>query len=150
MAFIGFAAGVALLTWANTTSCTAGNQARPEASAWLGPDVPAPVQRILFQACRNCHSERTEWPWYSHIPPTSWLIHDDVRKARAFMNLSHWSKFSQGERWAVRTAIGTAIRHGIMPPARYKWIHPEARLSGEQTSLLEAWALGQTQRSPEH
>ena len=38
-------------------------------------EVPASteVHRILRDACYDCHSHETRWPWYSHLAPFSWL-----------------------------------------------------------------------------
>jgi hypothetical protein len=35
--------------------------------------------KVLAQACGNCHSNHTEWPWYSHVAPLSWWIQSHVR-----------------------------------------------------------------------
>src|SRR5438105_15411994 len=29
---------------------------------------------IIERGCQNCHSQKTEWPWYSHVAPLSWLL----------------------------------------------------------------------------
>ena len=36
------------------------------------------VVRTLEKSCQNCHSEKTEWPWYSYVAPMSWMIEKDV------------------------------------------------------------------------
>jgi len=38
-----------------------------EADPRMNPEVAA----ILKRACGDCHSNGTEWPWYSHVAPTS-------------------------------------------------------------------------------
>ena len=45
------------------------------------------VVRTLEKSCRNCHSEKTEWPWYSYVivsvqsrepkDMNSWRLADD-------------------------------------------------------------------------
>jgi hypothetical protein len=32
-----------------------------------------PLQ-VLVRACGDCHSNHTDWPWYSHVPPVSGWI----------------------------------------------------------------------------
>ena len=66
------------------------NWARP---LFSGADVDPAVARILEKSCQNCHSERTEWPWYSYVAPMSWLIEKDVREARSHLNLSRWDEY---------------------------------------------------------
>src|SRR6202012_780902 len=62
-----------------------------------GTDVPPAVADVFGHACVNCHSEKTQWPWYSRVAPVSWLVEGDVAKARSRMNLSRWDEYA-GER----------------------------------------------------
>src|SRR5580704_2539800 len=90
--------------------------------AQVEPETLALVQR----ACQNCHSQNTEWPWYSHVAPVSWLLARDVQQARAHMNLSQWQDYSADDRLRLLSAIGSAVRNLAMPPQRYLFLHPEA------------------------
>ena len=63
------------------------------------PDVirePAwdkPQTRELFErACKDCHSNQTEWPWYSSVAPISWLVQSDVEEGRSHFNVSEWGR----------------------------------------------------------
>jgi hypothetical protein len=108
--------------------------------------VPAPVRSILDRACGDCHSEKTTWPWYASVPPVSWQVHRDVTRGRALMNLSKWSEYKEDQRRGFALAIWTATQAGVMPPAKYTWLHSEARLSDADLKTLRTWALGQTKR----
>jgi hypothetical protein len=81
---------VAMIALALTTAIVhgAGNEKVMEKSLLTGSNVPVPVRAILERACQDCHSEKTVWPWYSHIPPVDWQIHTDVEKGRAFMDFT--------------------------------------------------------------
>jgi hypothetical protein len=100
-----------------------------------------PVRTILQRACQNCHSQNTDWPWYSRIRPLSWQIHSDVEKGRTFMNLSKWSDYTESERRGFAVAIEAAIQNHSMPPPKYVWMHREARLSKDDLALVRAWAF---------
>ncbi len=106
-----------------------------------GSNVPPPVRAILERACQDCHSESTAWPWYAHIPPVSWMIHRDVAKGRAFMDLSKWNDYTEGERRGFTTAIGAAVQERLMPPPPYVWMHGKARLSSSEIAIVRAWAF---------
>ncbi|HMA79693.1 MAG TPA: heme-binding domain-containing protein, partial [Candidatus Binatia bacterium] len=54
--------------------------------------VPAEVQAILRRACYDCHSNETNWPWYSQIAPASLLLANDVKEGRREVNFSTWEK----------------------------------------------------------
>src|SRR6476620_11669074 len=40
------------------------------------------VGKILDRSCGDCHSNRTVWPWYSHVAPVSWVISKHVVEGR--------------------------------------------------------------------
>src|SRR5579883_3131417 len=53
-------------------------------------EVPANVEKILNDSCKNCHSYETRLPWYGRVAPVSWMLAGDVERARQAMNLSEW------------------------------------------------------------
>jgi len=108
-----------------------------------GFDAPTPVRAIVQRACLNCHSNETVWPWYSKIPPVSWQIHDDVDQGREFMNLSRWGEYAPEERRGLASQMANATRAHFMPPSKYLWLHPEARLSDADLNALKEWAQSQ-------
>lgn len=75
-------------------------------------------------ACFDCHSNETEWPWYSNIAPMSWRLQQHVDAGRATLNFSEWGT---GEQEAGD--IVEVTREGEMPPWDYLLTHPGARLS---------------------
>ena len=110
--------------------------------AQIDPGTLALVQR----ACQNCHSQNTEWPWYSHVAPVSWLLARDVQQARSHMNLSQWQDYSTDDRLRLLSAIGSAVRNHVMPPQRYLLLHPEARLNGEERQEIYRWTRTERRR----
>jgi hypothetical protein len=106
-----------------------------------------PETLALFQrACQNCHSQNTEWPWYSHVAPVSWLIARDVQQARSHMNLSQWQDYSTDDRLRLLSAIGSAARNRVMPPQRYLLLHPEARLTNMERQQIYTWTRNERRR----
>jgi hypothetical protein len=79
-------------------------------------------------ACMDCHSNETEWPWYSNVAPVSWLVQNDVDEGRGRLNLS------TGD--ADRDEMIETINEGSMPPWQYKPTHPDARLSDQERQDL--------------
>jgi hypothetical protein len=120
---------------------SAGNRAILHDSA-IDPQTLALFER----ACRNCHSENTEWPWYGRIPPASWILSHDVQEARSHMNLSRWRDYSLEDRVRLLTEIGAVIRNRAMPPQRYLLLHPEARLSDEERRQIYDWTRAERSR----
>jgi len=94
---------------------------------WSSPEARALVQKSCFQ----CHSNQTEWPWYSYIAPASWLIKLDVVKGRDQFNFSEWDQNPGNLIQMVRN-----IQRGSMPPLQYTLFHPEAKLNDQQKQAL--------------
>jgi len=113
--------------------------------ALVGDADPA-VESILQRSCQDCHSERTHWPWYAHIPPASSLVQHDVSVARSHMNLSHWDQYDSDEKQQLLKQIRAVVRSRMMPPGRYLLMHPDARLSDEEARRLEQWAKDERHR----
>jgi Haem-binding domain len=98
------------------------------------------VKSILRRACYDCHSNETEWPWYSHIAPISWLLAWDVREGRAELNFSTWKQYSTEEQVKKLKKSWEDIAKGEMPPWFYLWAHREAQPSAAERGLLRQWA----------
>ena len=48
------------------------------------PNWDSPRTRELaVRACFDCHSNQTQYPWYSYVAPISWLVNNDIHEARA-------------------------------------------------------------------
>ncbi|MCE5306775.1 MAG: heme-binding domain-containing protein [Acidobacteriales bacterium] len=112
----------------------------PPSQAALSFDAvanPTPqVRSILDRACKDCHSNVTVWPWYSHIAPVSWQVADDVRDARKHLNFSEWGKLSPARRLQALGDMCREVNSGDMPLWQYRLLHPAARLQqGDVTAL---------------
>ena len=55
--------------------------------------MPTDLQAIFERSCRDCHSNRTTWPWYSRFAPVSWKVADDVHQGRRHFNISEWGTY---------------------------------------------------------
>ena len=105
-------------------------------------EVPATpeVRALLRRACNDCHSNETVWPWYAKLAPVSWLVAHDVAEARDELNFSTWDVYRPGQRNRKLKEVLKTRAEGEMPPAQYVLMHPEARLTDAQISLLRTWA----------
>ena len=111
-----------------------------------GAETPPQVAQIVERSCQNCHSERTAWPWYSYLPPLSWLVENDVHQARNRMNLSHWADYTPDRQAEILSRLGSEVRNRQMPLPRYVSLHPEAKLSESEIKQLYDWAHRERQR----
>ena len=89
------------------------------------------TRELFFRVCKNCHSNETEWPWYSFVAPASWLVQRDVEEGRSHFNVSQWGREeNHGDE------AGMLVREGEMPPWFYLPFHPQERLSDEDRADL--------------
>jgi Haem-binding domain len=94
----------------------------------------APATRALtVDGCFSCHSNLTEWPWYTGVAPVSWLTQHDVEEGRSKLNFSEWQRPQDAD---LQDVID-AIRGKEMPPLQYRAVHSEARLTDAERQQLE-------------
>ena len=103
--------------------------------------APEPVSAILRQACYDCHSRETRWPWYSRVAPASWVIAHHIDEARRELDFSDWPILEFSEQDELLRNIAKEVDEGRMPLASYRLIHAEARLSDAQRAAIHAWAV---------
>ena len=100
----------------------------------------AEVVSVLRRACYDCHSNQTVWPWYSRVAPVSWVIAHDVNEGRAELNFSTWDQLSTEKQAKAMKESWKEVAEGEMPTWYYVVLHPEARLSANDQSVLQAWS----------
>ncbi len=96
------------------------------------------IQTLLVQACFDCHSYETDYPWYANVAPVSWWLQSHVRNARRSLNFSDWQNYSDEKKSHKKDECVEYIKKAWMPPASYKLAHPEARLTDEERAVLAA------------
>ena len=115
-----------------------------------GVEVHPVVAQIVERSSQNCQSERTNWPWYSYVAPVSapvsWLLENDVWKARGHMNLSVWDQHTVEKRQEPLGELAAAVRSRQMPPPRYTLMHSSAKLSEAESDQIYRWARGERRR----
>ena len=91
--------------------------------AWDSPQT----RTAAVSACFDCHSNETEWPWYSNVAPFSWVLQRHVDEGREVLNFSEWGVGEQETEEIVES-----VESGDMPPFEYGLLHPSARLSAAE------------------
>ncbi|MCX7622713.1 MAG: heme-binding domain-containing protein [Thermomicrobium sp.] len=97
------------------------------------PNWDSPQTRELFmRACGDCHSNQTNWRWYTYVAPAAFLAYRDVTEGRQKCNVSEWG--AGGEAKCDESV--EQIQEGKMPPWFYLPLHPEANLSAQEKQQL--------------
>lgn len=111
----------------------------PESDFLTMEQAPQEVAELMQAVCYDCHSNQTEYPWYSHIAPVSWWLEGHIENGRGKMNLSVWDEYSEEQQDTLKMKIAGLIEKKWMPILTYKITHADARLSEEQRNILIAW-----------
>ena len=102
--------------------------------------VPESVQAILKNACYDCHSNNTNYPWYAYIQPAGWLLSSHIAEAKGKLNFNDFGNLSTRRQISKLDGIANSIKDDVMPLASYKMMHTNARLSTNEKELLIKWA----------
>ncbi|MDI7185428.1 heme-binding domain-containing protein [Leptospira santarosai] len=97
------------------------------------------VKRILRKSCYDCHSDLTEWPWYSKIFPINVYLYRHVREGKVELNLSEWGSLSKKEKSTKGDSILETLEEGEMPPGDYILLHPSAKITQDELQILKNW-----------
>ena len=112
------------------------DHSRPAAGARPAWDSPRTLE-LAKQACFDCHSGETRWPWYASIAPISWRLQTHVTRGRQKLDFTAFAPADSAMAEAAGEA-GESVSKREMPPNDYLWVHPEARLTPEERQALIA------------
>jgi hypothetical protein len=122
LTFLGLFLVAQLLPYGHSHTNPAVSQEAP----WATPLA----RRLAVDACYDCHSNQTNWRWYSFVAPASWWVANHVKDGRRALNFSEWDRPQQlGE-------LRDSVIEGSMPPRYYTLVHPAARLSRNEREAL--------------
>lgn len=102
--------------------------------------LPSDTAATLGRACNDCHSNRTVWPWYSGVAPSSWLVIYDVRAGRHELNLSEWGTYSAERKAKKAKEMCKEVTEGEMPGFMYTLMHPQAKLTSADVQSICQWS----------
>jgi hypothetical protein len=102
--------------------------------------VPENVQTILQNACYDCHSNNTNYPWYNYMQPTAWILANHIKHGKKDLNFSDFGSYSNRRQQSKLKSIASQIKDEEMPLYSYTIIHKNARLSKEEKTLIINWA----------
>ena len=102
--------------------------------------VPGDVRGILANACFDCHSNHTRYPFYTGIQPGGWFMAYHVRNGKAKLNFSEFGSLTKRKQGSKLNSIAKQIEDDAMPLRSYRWLHGSARLSQAEKDAVIQWA----------
>jgi hypothetical protein len=101
--------------------------------------VNAEVGTILQTSCFDCHSNYTNYPWYTNIQPIGWWLNHHVDEGKEELNFSEFETYSLKRKLHKLEEIKEMVEEGEMPLSSYTLIHGDTKLSPEQKEILYKW-----------
>ncbi len=102
--------------------------------------VPAEVHSVLQQSCYDCHSNKTNYPWYANIQPIGWWLQSHINDGKRHLNFSEYGTYAEKKAKHKFEEIEDAATNGWMPMESYLWMHPETKLTPDQSKAIAQWA----------
>ena len=102
--------------------------------------VEESIKDILETSCYDCHSDYTNYPWYSYISPVSVFLNAHIRDGKDELNFSEWGLYSDKDKISRLVDIYEAVESGEMPLKSYLIIHKEATMNEEAVEMILSWS----------
>ena len=101
--------------------------------------APPAIATMLKNACYDCHSHESKYPWYTNVMPFSWWIKGHIDNGRKHLNFSKWAEYSTDKKTHKLEECSEMVRETKMPLTSYLIPHPEARITKEERETLAKW-----------
>lgn len=108
----------------------------PQTDFMLVNKVPVTVEKSLQVSCYDCHSNNTDYPWYSKIQPSAWYLEDHIKNGKKELNFNEWGNLSDRRKNSKLRSIIKQIENGEMPLDSYSLIHRDAIFSKEEKEAV--------------
>ncbi len=102
-------------------------------------EVPEAIGTLIKDACYDCHSYQTTYPWYAKVAPVSFWIQNHINHGRDELNFNEWTTYSIKKAAHKLEESAEEVGEQHMPLASYTWLHPEAQLDEAQSGALAQW-----------
>jgi hypothetical protein len=102
--------------------------------------IPDDVKKILETSCFDCHSNHTNYPWYTNIQPIGLWMQSHVDDGKKHLNFSEYNTYKLKRKKHKLEEIGEEIKGHDMPLFSYTLIHTNAKMNEEQIATVSNWA----------
>lgn len=115
----------------------------PESDFLVLSNASEEIKTMIESACYDCHSNNTNYPWYSEVAPVSWYINHHIEEAKEHLNFSIWNSYSLKKANHKLEECYEELERHKMPTSDYVLMHKEAKLSNKQIITLAQWFKNQ-------
>jgi hypothetical protein len=108
-------------------------------------EVSDHVNQILKVSCFDCHSNKTEYPWYANVQPVAWWLNGHINDGKRHLNFSEFTKRPIAIQNHKLEETIEMVEEKEMPLESYTYLglHSEANLTDDQREAVINWAKDQ-------
>jgi archaellum component FlaF (FlaF/FlaG flagellin family) len=115
------------------------NDVVPNTDFMLVNKVPKDIKNKLQVSCYDCHSNNTQYPWYSKIQPGAWFMENHIKDGKTELNFSEWDSLSNRRKKSKLKSIISQIEDNEMPLSSYTLIHRNAIFSEAEKQRITTY-----------
>ncbi|RAI84415.1 heme-binding domain-containing protein [Algoriphagus yeomjeoni] len=122
------------------------NEGTPAAAPLSGSyNVPDNVDKLLVNACNNCHTNKSEYPWYASIEPVGYWLNQHIEDGKRHLNFDEFTNRPLAYQNHKFEETIEMVEEKEMPLESYTYLglHPEANLSDADRQVIVDWAKDQ-------
>lgn len=98
------------------------------------------IKPIFEKSCFDCHSSKTDFPWYHSLPIIKGMLDDHVKEGKEHLDMTNDFPFTSKENLEeVMEDIKTEIKDNEMPLFSYRLMHWGTAVEGEQQDSVFQW-----------
>lgn len=99
-------------------------------------NTPEPIAKIIRNSCYDCHSNESQYPYYSNIQPFAWLVKNHIDEGRKELNFSTFATYDKRRQAHKLEESAEMLENKEMPLESYLIMHSDAKLTDEQRKQL--------------
>jgi hypothetical protein len=104
--------------------------------------VPDDIKSMLKKSCADCHSQQTDYPWYSYVQPLGMWIDHHIKEGKEHFNMDEFGIYSLEDQQHLLEEMAEEVQEGEMPLKSYTLIHTDAKLTVAEKARFIRWANG--------
>ena len=99
-------------------------------------NIQPEIANTIRTSCYDCHSNETQYPWYSSIAPASWWLKNHINEGRSHLNFSIFATYEPKRQIHKMEECVEMLEKHEMPLESYYLGHQDAKLTDVQRQDL--------------
>ena len=104
--------------------------------------IPEDVKIDPRKACNDCHSNNTNYPWYSNIQPVDWWLNNHIKEGKSHLNFDEYTNRSLRFQYHKMEETVEMVKENDMPLNHIHGCIKTQNLLKQKKANLIDWADG--------